>query len=372
MSKSNKIELAALTTQQLWHQDAGHTLSMGCSSCAYFQECGGLRVEAAVFDCQSFCNCSDATTCDKVCPSRPRGFVGRIMEVGGLRLEGVRPVQAAQAPQVPPYVPIIFHTSARLRPADAEVVGLSLYYLFHARGGEQRFASRGALDRSLKIRSSASLILTGTATDPALENWWGSARRRDMPSIFRDWNVSLITSPNFSLFNDVPRHDNLHAMKRIAICWAEIQGAGVPCALHLNGRTNHDWQRWAEFVNHHDEIEWVAFEFATGCGMASRIDWYVAQLKNLAQYVNRPLKLVVRGGLGRLNELRDSFSQVSLIDTSAFLKAQKRRAGTFDGRKPRWKNAFTQKGEPIDDLLDTNMSAVKEAVAAQLSRSVIR
>jgi hypothetical protein len=41
----------------------------------------------------------------------------------------------------------------------------------------------------------------------------------------------------------VPRLDNLFNMKRIALVWSEIQREGMPCALHLNARTDRDFER---------------------------------------------------------------------------------------------------------------------------------
>ena len=50
--------------------------------------------------------------------------------------------------------------------------------------------------------------------------------------------VEMVNSPNFSLFTNVTRHDNLHNMKRIALTSAEFMAGGMPCALHVNVRTD--------------------------------------------------------------------------------------------------------------------------------------
>ncbi|MFX8906933.1 hypothetical protein ABTM87_19065, partial [Acinetobacter baumannii] len=92
-----------------------------------------------------------------------------------------------------------------------------------------------------------------------------------------------------------------------------IQNAGVPCALHLNARTDRDWERWTVFLKAHPEISCVAFEFGTGAGSKSRIPWYVTQLKRLADEASRPLQLILRGGLGEIDALTRMFSSVTLI-----------------------------------------------------------
>jgi hypothetical protein len=152
-------------------------------------------------------------------------------------------------------------------------------------------------------------------------------------------------------------------MKRIARVWSEIQNAGMACALHLNARTDRDWERWTVFLKAHPEITSVAFEFGTGAGSRSRIPWYVNQLKRLGDAASRPLQLIVRGGLGELDELGRTFSSVTFIDTSAFIRAQKRRRMAVEDGKLRWTRSPTGAGEPIDDLLDANIAAVEDYVS---------
>jgi hypothetical protein len=152
----------------------------------------------------------------------------------------------------------------------------------------------------------------------------------------------------------------MHAMKRILLAWTEMAGAGLPVALHVNGRTQHDYSRWADLIADRTEIEILAFEFATGCGRGERIDWHVAQLCALADRVSRPLALVIRGGGRRLPELRRHFAQVSLIETEAFSRTiRRRRAYLTESGRVRWAKNPTPKGAPIDDLLAHNVALVR-------------
>src|SRR5262249_54158581 len=131
--------------------------------------------------------------------------------------------------------------------------------------------------------------------------------------------------PNFSLFSDKPREDNLYNMKRIAICWHELATRRIPAALHLNARTDRDWCRWREFLAAHPEISAVAFEFSTGAAARARAQWHLRQLQAVADEAKRPLTLVVRGGRALLHELRGHFGQVALIATDPLMRARKRR-----------------------------------------------
>src|SRR5262249_46771006 len=157
---------------------------------------------------------------------------------------------------------------------------------------------------------TSKLVLSGVSRDRPIERYWECARS----SGFLDWLVAakpdLVTVPNFSLFNNVPREDNLHAMKRIAICWQELAARRIPTALHLNGRTARDWERWTEFLVAYPEITAVSVEFATGAAFLERGNWHTDQLARIAQRVGRRLTLIVRGGIVHLERLTAVFHRI--------------------------------------------------------------
>ena len=62
------------------------------------------------------------------------------------------------------------------------------------------------------------------------------------------------------------------------------------------------------FVRERPEVEIVAFEFGTGAGAPSRIDWHVDRLCKIADAAGRPLTLVVRGGAQVLQRLQAATS----------------------------------------------------------------
>ena len=174
----------------------------------------------------------------------------------------------------------------------------------------------------------------------------------------------LATTPNFSSIIDVPRPDNLHALKRILICWEEIQDAGIAGAVHLNARTDHDMQRMAEFIRIHKEIEFVACEFLTGAASVECANSYLTRIKRLIAKVDRPLKLVLRGGAKHLETLEQLFSQVIYLDAAAFSKTQKRKSATvLPNGKLHWSHRGTERGESLVSLLRHNLNQVVAAHA---------
>jgi hypothetical protein len=225
--------------------------------------------------------------------------------------------------------------------------------------GKPKFSTRQSLLDYFELGAHTNIILSGTDKDAPLERWWGNRNSVELLRAIAKLEIQLITTPNYSVFNDVPRHDNLYNIKRIAMAWSDIQSAGIQCALHLNARTDKDWERWIEFLNLYTEVSFISFEFGTGAGNRARISWYIDQLTSLARKVSRPLHLVIRGGVQELKELNSHFERVSLIDTSAFMRTKSRVRAVFnDGRLQLSPNP-TEAGAYVDDLLDANIAAMQ-------------
>jgi hypothetical protein len=348
----------------LWHSSGHHSLCLGCQDCFYRPACGGLEVPAALYDCNDFCRCDDPSACDNVCPNEPAAFAARLLEVRGIRLDNVPSAPPTRIPALPGVVPMIYHGSRRETLLRANIVALPLARLVNYVQGTIRFPNREALLQTFKLHAGCQIIASGTDRDRDLEKWW---RLKDRKAVIRsliELGVILITTPNYSLFGNVPRTDNLYNIKRIALTWSEIQGEALPCALHVNARTDHDWEHWLEFLKIHPEINVLAFEFGTGAGYEQRILWHVDQLKSLALQVGRPLHLILRGGVHVVPHLASAFSDLTLIDTRPFMKAYRRQRGSIVEGRLRWKKAPTAPGAPLDQLLEDNINAVAATVLA--------
>lgn len=355
--------------KRLWHKEREHSLSIGCANCLDKKLCGGLEVDGSVFDCMALC-CGEPERCDSVCRQQPLQFVRRVREVGGFGLENVPRARKLASPSMPILVPTLLHGKKRSRPFNAPTVCLPLYEIIAKHGGQPRYTDFRGIAHAFKVSAEAQIILTGTAIDAPLERWWslGEQRRRDAIRALMNLNIKLVTTPNFSLFTDRPRWDDLHSIKRIALVQAEFAAEGLVAALHLNARTDRDWARWEAFVRERPEISHVAFEFATGAGYGRRILWHAKHLEALASSVGRPLHLVVRGGARVLSQLARAFAGLTILETSAFVKTIKRQRGTVvDRTKLHWAQSPTRKNEPLDKLLDQNWREVTSAYTHILS-----
>jgi hypothetical protein len=349
-----------------------HPLSLGCTRCPDRAVCGGLHVDRGIFDCTALC-CGNPRRCDAVCRNKPDDFVRRFREVGGFSLDDIPRVRVLAAPPLPDVVPTLFHGDRREAPFDGSVaVCLPLYKVIHRQDGTIRHSNRSHLAEEFRISSEIPVILTGTATDPPLERWWSlGARRRIMIRALRELGVALVTTPNFSLFVDQPRWDDLHSIKRIALAHEEFLSEGIPAALHVNARTDQDWERWRAYIVSRPEITHIAFEFATGAGRAERIRWHADQLEWVAAAVDRPLHLVVRGGGKILPRLAAAFSRLTVLETSAFVKTVKRQQAELTATGAvTWRPSPTDGATTLDSLLAKNWEIVAASYRDLLGREM--
>lgn len=359
-ANNNSLPRLVRNAQSLWDDAATMPCSLGCVTCVDRLICGGVHNGASFFDCGDYCRCKDKDTCDLVCRGKPKQFVERLREVGGLEFANVPPAQVVPIEALPPMVPLIDHATARVGTLNSPIVALPLYALLDIDAGTLRYPDRAALSQKFGISPNARLVVSGVARDRKIERYWAAKDRPAMLQQLAALDIALITPPNFSVLTDVPRTDNLHAMKRILISTIEMMQAGLPTALHPNARTERDYERWGELIAQRPEIQYLAFEFATGAGRGERLDWHVEQLTALAARVPQPLGLVVRGGMRALEPLRAAFASVTMIDTDAFAKTCYRQAAHFrpDGKLV-WRKHPTLPGAPIDALLQQNVAALQ-------------
>ena len=212
-------------------------------------------------------------------------------------------------------------------------------------------------------------MLIGSGRDKPIEAWWGlSQQRAVIIAALRALGVALITGPNYSIFTDEVRYNDMYNMKRIVTAWQEIVAGGVPGAYHLNARTPQDYRRLASFIAAREEVSELAFEFKTGATWRHRRAFHLAELVQLAGRVGRPLHLVMIGGITAIPTLTPAYSKVTYVDTSAFMNAIYRQRLYFaDDGKMRKVRELTLNGQPIDDLLAENIATMRLRIERLLS-----
>lgn len=302
---------------------------LGCGTCADRQICGGLHLQdtgALVVSCMSHCTCDDPSTCDLVCPTNAQTFTRRFHEVDGWDLNNIPSTRDVPMPALPSWVPLYQGNLSGRRPiAEEGVVALPLTLALRGTGPATHARTDKELSRSYGVRPQGGWVLSGTEDDPAVERIWGLPDINRIARQLARSGAIFATTPNFSLVNDSPRHDNLHAMKRIAWTWHHMTQGGLCTALHLNGRTDHDFVRWAEFVRARPQVKAVAFEFLTGTATKASAQLYLQRLARFSQACGRRLPIVIRGQAALSDQLLEHFSQVIKLDSTPYMRSTKRR-----------------------------------------------
>ena len=306
-------------------------------------------------DCLEVC-CGSPGRCTSVCPKAPERYVQQLREINGFDLGGVPRINGNYIPLEHNWITLIYHGGSRRAPLEVAIVALRLSDLVNFRTGEVRFQNRDDLCRAFRIGPSADIVLSGVDHDHRVEPWWslGEHRLEILNRIFA-LGVRLVTVPNFSLVLDRPRSDDMHSMKRIAIMWAEFEQAGLATALHPNGRTQFDFERWAKFVSGRPEIGILAYEFETGSGTRDRRQLHMGGLELIAREAQHPLDIIVRGSPTVIHDLRKHFRRVIYIDTMPFMKTMmRRRAERTSNIDLDWTIWPTQGPREVDELLAHN------------------
>jgi len=300
-------------------------------------------------------------------------YMARYHEVVGFEFENVPRAPALKYPSLPLSVPLLYHSSGRKERLKMDTVAVPLSILLDRKTGMLRFSTREAVAAAFGFDESARWVITGVDQDQPIEDYWSFRRATRIPEQLAMLRPDLITTPNYSTPLDTPRWENMHSMKRIAIGWSELVSAGIPTSLHLNARTDRDYERWTEFVAEREEVRSVALEYATGAAKHYRGEWHTEKLVALAAAVPRPLQLVVRGGQVHLNELYAAFSEVVFIDTTSFMKTiyRKRFVPRASG-KPDWQSAATLKAQTLDALLRHNAEAFAGMISGLAAKKLTR
>lgn len=341
---------------------------LGCGNCIDRAVCGGLHLRntgSLLVSCMSYCTCEDIAKCDIVCPRKTEDYVERHREVDGWDLTTIPTARTVEMPRLPDWIPMLQGNLLGQRASTLDdCMALPLTYALKGRGHATRARTRQELSQSYGVRPRHGWVLSGVQEDPAVERIW------PLPDISRiarqlvNAGAIFATSPDFSTILDCPRHDNLHAMKRIAWVWYHMTQGGLCTALHVNGRTDHDFDRWAEFIRLQPAVKAIAFEFLTGTATKQSADQYCQRLADLAGAVGRDLKLVVRGNAAAARSLRAIFKHVVFIDSTAYMRSMKRRRAYLnDNGKLAYLPVRTSTSREARALLRHNIQTLRLAAA---------
>ena len=330
-----------------------------CRNCCLFSMCGGIQPESGLFQCFDLCHCRkgkcDTNTCDPVCLLKP-DFSERVWEIRGLCFDNLAPI-AQQPLELPQYVPVIQHGYRRSQPLNWPVVAIETYELFRLRDGRYRAVAEDPeqIRKAFCLAPNVSILLLGTADDPALEEYWAYRQIDHAPRQIAKLGVLAAIGPNFSHFLDVPRTDNLFNRKRQLICVEELHQAGISPIPHLSATAPGDWRFWRQYLVKNATIGTVAIEFQTGNRNRTEGRKVIERLERIQRQIGRPLHFVMVGGGQFIEYAAARFERVTLIDSQPFMNTMKRYAFGETVARRAWQESYSLERQPLDDLLVHNI-----------------
>ena len=330
--------------------------ALGCKDCFARDKCGGLYA-AGMMDCLAYC-CGEPANCTYLCPKNER-FLAVWRDTGGIEMKCSSLPQSAEP--LPLYVPLLQHGSRRQGSLRIPMAALTTFEVTK-RDETTRDMCRDAvaLRTKFKLHADTPLILSSISPDRRLEHYWRMRKYRRLIDGIKSIQPQHIIAPNFSLFRDIPRFDNLANIRRSLVCAEEFSQAGLSVIPYVAGVTEQDWRNWAAFLREHPEVVMVCKEFQTGPSTRVKAEWHIERLKELQQATGRALHLVAVGGRRVLSSLQP-FKHVTVIDSVPFMRTMHRRRLAAAAN---WPMTQTEPNEPLDDLLEENITAYAARVEA--------
>ena len=312
-----------------------YPMLLGCLRCPFRDLCGGLHINTGLLNCLDLC-CNKPDQCYETCVRNEELFITRWNNLGGFDFSPKKSADCVQYYIEKPVIPLIYHKGKRMIPPQISEVVLKLSDLVDFRKGELRFNTREEICEAYCVNTATRLILSGIDMDHKIDPWKEIENVRvKLFKQLKEIDIELITVPNFSMAFDRPRTGDLESMKQIEQIYDEIQSIGIACAIHPNGRTDKDFERWADLINERREIQIIAYEFHTGTKRADRFKWHCDKLAMISKQSNRQLEIIIRGAEKAIYALIPHFKRVIYIDGISFMKTVYRRKFVVG---PHWKN----------------------------------
>lgn len=352
---------AAKEASSLYDDVNRYAAALGCHFCAVKDLCGGIHCRASLMDCYDHC-CGGKSDCTIVCKFN-HNFPIQHSEIAGFNLDNVPLTPCPPTEPMRSIATLIYHGSKRRLPVAESTVAFRLADLINFKEGTCRFKTRQCLNEHFGIDNSCKIIVTGVDHDERIEPIWKMEELRIGAFLaIAGLEIASISPPNFSTVLNVPRTDNMHSMKRIAIVHEEMCRAGLPAALHVNGRTETDFLRWAKYIKERAFIDTLSYEFITGSGLGERLKQHCDWLIMIRDMVGRDLNIVARGNPMCIDYLSQNYN-VTYIETTSFMKAMKRQKPILRGNYGlRWMGESSGVSDCLSTYLQVNMNAIQIAL----------
>ena len=210
---------------------------LSCELCPASARCGGSS---------NFCLVGRCKGCEESQLSRMEVRSSVIRLLGGLDLEWPRPVRHHQPRSLPNHLPVLVQAYAD--PIEVPWVALHAGRVLGVTGRGLTPKHRRPIHEVYRLAPGTRVALEFYVEDRVLEGLW--ANRSCVIRELKHLGLDLVLSPNFSVWRDHSRFEQLVQQRRSFAFYHELVEAGLPAIPDVGwSRFEPDGRLWAEWIN---------------------------------------------------------------------------------------------------------------------------
>ncbi|WP_051624306.1 DUF4417 domain-containing protein [Clostridium akagii] len=258
-----------------------------CSKCVEKGTCGGCSLCEA-----SICN-KGCSKCMVLCAKRPES-IPYINSIGGtgIVLKNNREIKLSSY-----HIPVLPDRMINIPKYEMmPIIALHGGNMF-AKNGEKinkSYLEKGYC-KALNIDTRTEAIVEFYVKDRTLEGFWD--KRKVIYDELKKMNVKAVITPNFSVYEDVPRIDHLYNIKRSSVVYNEMIDEGINAIPDIVWFTKEDLDRWIEAIGK-SNIKTIAFSFqVVGVQLKASNIWqsYLTGFRYICKKINKDIKIITIG-----------------------------------------------------------------------------
>lgn len=181
--------------------------------------------------------------------------------------------------------------------------------------------------KHLNLHEGTKAILECYVKDRILEGMWD--KRKSIYSQLKQLQLEAVIAPNFSVYEDAPRIDHLHNIRRSVIMYNELLDSGINAIPDVSWFNIHDLKNWcSEIVKNKMKI--IAFSFqVVGVGLKTSNEWMnsLVGFQYLCQNIPSDTKIIIAGLVSPLRVLEASKlcegQTLHVLNPSAYVQARR-------------------------------------------------
>lgn len=163
------------------------------------------------------------------------------------------------------------------------------------------------------INAGTKVMLQSYGKDNLIENMWPRPRRYGVMSQLAELGFDMVTSINYSIWDEQTHGEGLINIKRGLITFSDYQKFEMPAVPHVYWRGVKDLEAWNEWLYKNPGVMVLAVNLQT---LRNQDDWNTAmeQLKYFIEKIPRRIHFIVTGPstIARLTQVLEIFPRLTI------------------------------------------------------------